>query len=96
MSPTSGLPTQSDKAEENWSFRTKRDPEEPIHLVANPTSFGWRAVTLHIYSRPFDTCEVYDMKAKKYADVKLSNVSEFGVLTSGLRVEKVADLGKTE
>jgi cysteine dioxygenase len=66
------------------------DPEEPIHLVANPTSFSSRAVTLHIYSRPFDTCEVYDLKAKRYADVKLSNVSEFGVLTSDLSVEKVA------
>ncbi len=66
------------------------DPEEPIHLVANPASFGSRAVTLHIYSRPFDICEVYDLKAKRYADVKLSNVSEFGVLTSDLTVEKVA------
>ena len=66
------------------------DPEEPIHLVANPTSFGSRAVTLHIYSRPFDICEVYDLRAKRYANVKLSNVSEFGVLTSDLTVEKVA------
>jgi cysteine dioxygenase len=66
------------------------DPEEPIHMVANLTSFGSRAVTLHIYSRPFDTCEVYDLKAKRYGDVKLSNVSEFGVLISDLRVEKVA------
>jgi cysteine dioxygenase len=66
------------------------DPEEPIHLVANPSSFGSRAVTLHIYSRPFDTCEVYGLKSKRSADVKLSNVSEFGVLTSDLRVEKVA------
>jgi cysteine dioxygenase len=72
------------------------DPEEPIHLVANPASFASRAVTLHIYSRPFDACEVYDLKAKRYADVKLSNVSEFGVLIGDLRVEKVADLGKTE
>jgi hypothetical protein len=69
------------------------DREEPIHLVANSAPFGSRAVTLHIYSRPFDTCEVYDLKAKRYADVTLTNVSEFGVLTSGLRVEKVALAG---
>ena len=55
------------------------DPEEPIHLVANPAVFGARAVTLHIYSLPFDTCEVYDVKTGTYKDVKLQNHSEFGV-----------------
>ena len=57
------------------------DPEEPIHLVANPAIFGSRAVTLHIYSRPFETCEVYDLKSGCYRDVKLVNTSEFGVPT---------------
>ena len=38
------------------------DPDEPIHQVLNPASFGERAVTLHIYSRPFDTCEIYDLR----------------------------------
>jgi cysteine dioxygenase len=38
------------------------DPEDPIHLVANPAAFGSHAATLHIYSGPFDTCEVYDLK----------------------------------
>src|SRR5215475_178936 len=66
------------------------DPEEPIHLVANPTSFGSRAVTLHIYSRPFDECEVYDLKGKRYETVKLSNTSEFGVLKMEGKIEKVA------
>jgi len=65
------------------------DPDEPIHQVANPTSFDSRAVTLHIYSRPFDTCEVYDLKGRRYEDVKLTNTSEFGVLHSNLKVAKV-------
>jgi hypothetical protein len=65
------------------------DPEEPIHQVLNPSSFGSRAVTLHIYSRPFDTCEVYDLKEKKYRDVILENTSEYGVLKSDIKVEKV-------
>jgi cysteine dioxygenase len=63
------------------------DPEEPIHLVANPASFRSRAVTLHIYSKPFDTCEVYDLKAGRYQDVKLVNTSEFGELRTELTVE---------
>jgi hypothetical protein len=67
------------------------DLEEPIHLVANASSFASRAVTLHIYSRPFDECQVYDLKAKRYETVKLTNTSEFGVLTSTtLKVEHVA------
>ena len=64
------------------------DPEEPIHLVTNPSSFGSRAVTLHIYSRPFDECEVYDLKGKRYETVRLSNTSEFGVLKVNWKVEK--------
>jgi len=66
------------------------DPEEPIHSVTNPASFGSRAVTLHIYSRPFDECEVYDLKGKRYETVKLSNTSEFGVLKMEGKIEKVA------
>jgi cysteine dioxygenase len=64
------------------------DPEEPIHLVANPSSFGSRAVTLHIYSRPFATCEIYDFKGRRFEEVQLSNSTEFGVLKSDLRLEK--------
>jgi cysteine dioxygenase len=66
------------------------DPEEPIHQVSNPTSFGSRAVTLHVYSWPYDTCEIYDLKARHYEDVKLVNTTEFGVLKSNLKVEKVS------
>jgi predicted metal-dependent enzyme (double-stranded beta helix superfamily) len=66
------------------------DSEEPIHIVLNPPAFGSRAVTLHIYSRPFDECEVYDLGSKRYETVRLSNTSELGVLTSSLSVERVA------
>jgi len=66
------------------------DPDEPIHLVLNPASFASRAVTLHIYSKPFDTCEVYDLKEKQYRDVLLVNTSEFGELKSGMKAEKIS------
>jgi cysteine dioxygenase len=65
------------------------DPAEPIHQVLNPSSFGSRSVTLHVYSKPFDTCEVYDLKEKRYQDVLLSNTSEFGVLKTDAKVERV-------
>ena len=64
------------------------DPREPIHLVANPTSFDSRAVTLHIYSRPFNACEVYDIKARRYQHVELVNTTEYGVLKSDLKLER--------
>ena len=65
------------------------DPVEPIHQVVNPHSFGSRAVTLHVYSRPFDTCEIYDLKTKHYEDVKLANTTEYGVVKTAIKLEKV-------
>ncbi|HXZ41998.1 MAG TPA: cysteine dioxygenase family protein, partial [Terriglobales bacterium] len=35
------------------------DPLEPVHRVYNPREFQQRAVSLHVYSRPFDSCVVY-------------------------------------
>lgn len=66
------------------------DREEPIHQVSNPVSFGSRAVTLHVYSWPYNTCEIYDLKAKHYEDVRISNTTEFGVVKSEIPLEKAA------
>ena len=65
------------------------DPDEPIHQVRNLATFGSRAVSLHIYSHPFDTCEVYDLTANHYEDAPLVNTSEYGRLTSDLKVESL-------
>jgi cysteine dioxygenase len=66
------------------------DPDEPIHQVLNPASFASRAVTLHIYSKPFDTCEIYDLKEKHYQDVPLVNTTEFGEIKPGMSAVKVS------
>ena len=65
------------------------DPEEPIHQVLNLHSYNSRAVSLHVYSRPYDSCEVYDLKTKTYEDAPMINTSELGVLKSDWKVEKV-------
>jgi cysteine dioxygenase len=65
------------------------DPQEPVHQVLNLSSFGSRAVTLHVYSKPYDSCEIYDLAGKKYEDVKLANTSEYGVLQTGRKLERV-------
>lgn len=65
------------------------DPEEPIHQVLNLSAFNSPAVSLHIYSLPFDTCEVYDLKEKRYQDVPLVNTTEYGVVKSDLPLKKL-------
>jgi cysteine dioxygenase len=65
------------------------DPEEPIHQVLNLSSYDSRAVSLHIYSRPFDTCEVYDLKTKTYSDMPLINTTEYGVPKVTMDLERV-------
>ena len=55
------------------------NPLEPVHQVLNLPEFNQRAVSIHIYSKPFDTCEVYQ-REKGYADVPLHYTSEYGKL----------------
>ena len=55
-------------------------PEEPVHQVLNLPEFGARATSLHIYSYPYSSCEVYQLDAGSYADVPLHYTSEYGKL----------------
>ncbi len=43
--------------------------DNAIHRVANP--FDERAVSLHVYSRPFDTCLAYDPAAQTSREMRL-------------------------
>jgi Cysteine dioxygenase type I len=56
------------------------NPLEPVHQVLNLPEFNQRAVSIHIYSRPFDTCEVYQREKGTYSDVPLHYTSEYGKL----------------
>jgi cysteine dioxygenase len=47
------------------------DPREPVHSVSNPKDWAARAVTLHVYSRPFDSCEVYSVEHGTCGDIQL-------------------------
>lgn len=59
------------------------DPEEPVHQVLNLAEFNQRAVSLHIYSRPFDRCLVYCGETNEYREVPLHYTSEYGTLCEG-------------
>jgi cysteine dioxygenase len=54
------------------------DPADPVHRVVNPREFGERAVSLHVYSRPFDTCVVYSPEQGTCGEIRLHFNTEFG------------------
>ena len=68
----------SNSVEMNPEHPCAVDPLEPVHRVRNPREFGQRAVSLHVYSQPFDTCVVYSPEQGTCGVVKLHYNSEFG------------------
>jgi len=56
------------------------NPLEPVHQVLNLPEYNQRAVSIHVYSKPFDMCEVYYRDQGTYADVPLHYTSEYGKL----------------
>ena len=51
--------TPAGEVEINLTHPCAVDPRDPVHRVVNSRRYAERAVSLHIYSRPFDTCVVY-------------------------------------
>src|SRR5258705_12107085 len=56
------------------------NPLDPVHQVLNLPEYKQRAVSIHVYSKPFDMCEVYYRDKGTYADVPLHYTSEYGKL----------------
>jgi predicted metal-dependent enzyme (double-stranded beta helix superfamily) len=54
------------------------DPKEPVHRVVNPSEANQRAVSLHVYSRPFDTCVVYSPEQGTCGEIQLHYTTMFG------------------
>jgi len=54
------------------------DPREPVHRVVNPREANQRAVSLHVYSRPFDTCIVYSPEQGTCGEIQLHYNTVFG------------------
>jgi cysteine dioxygenase len=70
--------TPTDTVEMNPTHPCAVDPADPVHRVVNPKQFGERAVSLHIYSRPFDTCVVYSPEQGSCGVIKLHYTTKFG------------------
>ena len=65
------------------SMPTQVDPAEPVHQVLNLAEFNERAVSLHIYSKPYDSCLVYSSGQNRCTQVPLHYSSEYGSLCQG-------------
>ncbi len=59
------------------------DPLNPVHDVRNPREWNQRAVSLHIYSRPFDSCIVYSCEQHTCGEIGLCYTSMYGKLIQG-------------
>lgn len=68
----------ADTVEMNPTHPCAVDPHEPVHRVLNPRKFDQRAVSLHVYSRPFDSCVVYSPEQGTCGEIKLHYTTEFG------------------
>jgi cysteine dioxygenase len=56
-------------------------PEEPVHQVQNLSEYNQRSTSIHIYSYPYSSCEVYQAEKGVYSDVPLHYSSEYGKLS---------------
>jgi cysteine dioxygenase len=68
----------ADTVEMNPTHPCAVDPLEPVHRVLNPREFNQQAVSLHVYSRPFDTCVVYSPERGTCGEIKLHYTTEYG------------------
>jgi cysteine dioxygenase len=68
----------TETVEMNISHPCAVDPQEPVHRVFNPREFNQRAVSVHVYSRPFDTCVVYSPEQGTCGEIDLHYTTEYG------------------
>lgn len=62
----------------------KVELEEPIHQVLNLAEYNERAVSIHIYSKPFDRCLSYCRDTDTFQEVTLCYTSIDGKLCEGV------------
>lgn len=62
------------------------DPGDPVHKVSNLPEFNQRAVSLHVYSRPYSTCVVYSTARNDYREMELTYHSIRGRVCDGVRL----------
>lgn len=75
---------ETDTFELSECLAAKVELEQPIHQILNLTEYNDRAVSIHIYSKPFDHCVSYCRDTDTFKDVKLYYTSVDGRLCDGV------------
>jgi NitT/TauT family transport system ATP-binding protein len=47
------------------------DGPADLHAVENPQDFGGSAMSVHVYSKPYDECDIYDLEQGTVSRVRL-------------------------
>lgn len=75
---------ETDSFELSDCLTAKVELEEPIHQVLNLPEFNERAVSIHIYSKPYDRCISYCRDTDTFKEVQLFYTSVDGRLCDGI------------
>ena len=75
---------EADDFDINQNLPAKVELDEPIHQVLNTSADP--AVSVHIYSKPFDTCLSYCRQTFQFNEVKLYYTSMFGQMCDGIEL----------
>jgi len=75
---------ETDEFDLSECLAAKVELEEPIHQVLNLPEFDERAVSLHIYSKPYDRCLSYCRQTDTFKEVQLCYTSIDGKLCDGI------------
>ncbi len=71
---------ETDSFELSDCLAAKVELEEPIHQILNLAEYGERAVSLHVYSKPFESCLSYCRDTDTFKEVQLCYTSINGEL----------------
>jgi len=78
--------TETDRFDLSDCLTAKVELEEPIHQILNLPEFAARAVSLHIYSKPFDRCLSYCRDTHRFSEVPLFYTSVEGKLCDSIKL----------
>lgn len=79
---------ESDSFELSDCLAAKVELEQPIHQILNLADYGERAVSIHIYSKPFDRCLAYCRDTDSFKEVNLFYTSIDGKLCDGVTLSE--------
>lgn len=77
---------ETDTFELSECLTAKIELEQPIHQILNLAEYETRAVSIHIYSKPFDRCISYCRVTDTFKEVELFYTSIDGKLCDGVNL----------